>query len=117
MKEESTFWYTRWRKTITRTARIPAMSGSILRNTAMRAEHILQELLRTRQVSVESLSEQLQVDSSTIRRDLEKLERQNLLRRVHGGAVPVDTMAYTVYAHDLSFQENLEKQAEEKVQI
>ncbi len=86
-------------------------------NTAARAEYILQELLRSGRVSVEDLSARLRVDASTIRRDLEKLERQNLLRRVHGGAVPVDTLAYTAYAHDLTFQENLGRQSAEKARI
>lgn len=85
--------------------------------TAARAEHILQELLRNGQVSVEQLTAQLNVDSSTIRRDLEKLERQRLLRRVHGGAVPVDALTYTAYADDLTFQANLNKETEAKTRI
>jgi DeoR/GlpR family transcriptional regulator of sugar metabolism len=84
---------------------------------APRTALILQELLRTGRVSVDSLSQQLQVNASTIRRDLEKLEQQNLLRRVHGGAVPVDTLAYSAYAHDLTFQANMSKQVEEKARI
>ncbi len=86
-------------------------------NTAKRAEIILQELLLNGRVDAEQLSQQLQVNSSTIRRDLERLEQQNLLRRVHGGALPVDLLAYSSYAYDLTFQENMNKQVEEKTQI
>lgn len=86
-------------------------------SNANRAEFILQELVRNGQVSSEALSQQLQVNSSTIRRDLERLERQNLLRRVHGGAVPVDTLSYSTYANELTFQKNMNKQMEEKTRI
>ena len=41
-------------------------------------------------VSVSRLSSELGVTEETVRRDLEKLERQNSLKRTHGGAVPID---------------------------
>jgi len=88
-----------------------------MRNTAVRAEHILQELLRAGTVTVDGLCRALQVDASTIRRDLEKLERQHLLKRVHGGAVQVDALSYTAYAPDLTFQDNMGRQVEEKTRI
>jgi DeoR/GlpR family transcriptional regulator of sugar metabolism len=86
-------------------------------NAAKRAEFILQELLLNGRVDAEQLSQKLDVNASTIRRDLERLERQNLLRRVHGGALPVDMLAYSAYAYGLTFQENMSKQVEEKTQI
>ena len=86
-------------------------------DAAKRAEYILQELLHTGRIDADELSQQLQVNASTIRRDLEKLERQNLLRRVHGGAVQLDTLSYSTYAYDLTFQENMGKQVEEKTRI
>jgi DeoR/GlpR family transcriptional regulator of sugar metabolism len=86
-------------------------------NAAKRAEFILQELLLNGRVDAEQLSQQLDVNASTIRRDLERLERQNLLRRVHGGALPVDMLAYSAYAYGLTFQENMSKQVEEKTQM
>src|SRR5438309_2212113 len=86
-------------------------------HAAKRAEYILQELTLQGRVDAEQLSQRLQVNSSTIRRDLERLEQQKLLRRVHGGALPVDTLAYSSYAYDLTFQENLRLQSEEKAQI
>jgi DeoR/GlpR family transcriptional regulator of sugar metabolism len=90
------------------------MADDIARNPALRADQIMRELLRSGQVTVDRLSEQFQVDSSTIRRDLEKLERQKLLKRVHGGAVLLDALAHTAYADDLSFQSNSAKYVEEK---
>ena len=82
-----------------------------------RAEHILQALVQYGKVSVDDLSQELGVNGSTIRRDLEKLERQNLLRRIHGGAVAADALSYTAYAHELSFQANLGKQTTAKARI
>jgi DeoR/GlpR family transcriptional regulator of sugar metabolism len=87
------------------------------RKTTQRSEFILQELLRAGTVSVDELAARLQVDTSTIRRDLEKRERQQLLRRVHGGAVQIDPLTYTAYADGLTFQSNMQKQVEEKTRI
>jgi DeoR/GlpR family transcriptional regulator of sugar metabolism len=88
-----------------------------MRNGSARAEFILHELMRAGEVSVEGLCSALQVDGSTIRRDLEKLERQHLLKRIHGGAVQVDALSYTAYTQDLTFQENMGRQVEEKTRI
>ncbi|HEY5224409.1 MAG TPA: DeoR/GlpR family DNA-binding transcription regulator [Microbacteriaceae bacterium] len=43
---------------------------------------------------VSSLSKLLEVSPETIRRDLNGLEREGLLRRVHGGAVPVERLGF-----------------------
>ncbi|GCE17960.1 DeoR/GlpR family DNA-binding transcription regulator [Dictyobacter kobayashii] len=82
-----------------------------------RTDFILQELMANGRVLAEDLSQRLQVNSSTIRRDLEKLERQNLLRRVHGGAVPLDALSYSTYAEELTFQKNMGKLVDEKNRI
>ena len=55
-----------------------------------RTEEILNELLRTGAVSVSDLVRQLNVSPATVRRALRSLERQGLLRRTHGGAVPLE---------------------------
>ncbi|TAH75102.1 MAG: DeoR/GlpR transcriptional regulator [Anaerolineaceae bacterium] len=44
-------------------------------------------LIKDHKVSVAKLSEMLDVTEVTIRRDLEKLEKENFLKRTHGGAV------------------------------
>lgn len=89
----------------------------LMANGTQRAEIILQELLQHGRIDAEQLSRQLGVNASTIRRDLERMEKQHLLRRVHGGAVPVDMLAYSAYAYDLTFQENMGRQVEEKARI
>ncbi len=45
-------------------------------------------------VEVTALAESLDVTTETIRRDLMALERRGLLRRVHGGAIPVERLGY-----------------------
>jgi DeoR family transcriptional regulator, aga operon transcriptional repressor len=53
-----------------------------------RLSAILERLSADGSLSVSDLSVGLGVSSATIRRDLELLERQRLLSRTHGGAVP-----------------------------
>lgn len=45
-------------------------------------------------VDVTALAHDLSVASETIRRDLAKLEQHGLIRRVHGGAQPVESAGY-----------------------
>lgn len=72
---------------------------------AQRSQQILQELLRTGEVSVEELARQLNVSASTVRRDLSTLERRGLLQRTHGGAAPISPLLYEPFRHVSSFQE------------
>lgn len=45
-------------------------------------------------VDVNESAEKLGVTVETIRRDLNDLEQKNLLRRVHGGAIPIEGLGY-----------------------
>jgi len=85
--------------------------------SAYRSEQILQELLRNGEVSVNNLAKRLNVSAATIRRDLNELEKQGLLRRSHGGAVPVAPMLYEPFRHVSSFHEQEQKCAAEKRRI
>jgi DeoR family fructose operon transcriptional repressor len=64
----------------------------------MYAEERQQEILRrTRadgRVDVLRLAEELAVTSETIRRDLTVLERAGVVRRVHGGAIPIERLGF-----------------------
>jgi DeoR family fructose operon transcriptional repressor len=55
-----------------------------------RQKKILEILAIEEAVSVNRLSVELGVTEETVRRDLEKLEKQNFLKRTHGGAVAMD---------------------------
>src|SRR5205823_2688834 len=57
-------------------------------------QHALALLVGQRgRVSVTTAAEQFGVTTETVRRDLAVLERAGMLRRVHGGAVPVNAVA------------------------
>ncbi|MBV6760209.1 DeoR/GlpR family DNA-binding transcription regulator [Rhodococcus opacus] len=59
-----------------------------------RKAHII-EILRSRgRIEANDVAERLGVTNETIRKDLIQLERQGLLRRVHGGAVPVQSLSF-----------------------
>lgn len=78
---------------------------------------ILTALQKTGSVSVEALSNELQVSHVTVRRDLDTLESQGLLRRTHGGAVSIEPLFYEPFRNDRSFQAQVEKFADEKRRI
>lgn len=59
-----------------------------------RQQHILETARTDGRVEVTALAEQLDVTPETVRRDLTALERRGLLRRVHGGAIPVERLGF-----------------------
>ena len=83
----------------------------------VRLTSILTSLQQSGSVAVEALSKDLDVSLVTIRRDLDALERQGLLRRTHGGAVSIEPLFYEPFRNDRSFQAQLERFAEEKRRI
>lgn len=56
-------------------------------NKNERVRRILDELNKENVIEVKQMSENFQVSMETIRRDLEALEKQHFLKRVHGGAI------------------------------
>jgi DeoR family transcriptional regulator, fructose operon transcriptional repressor len=64
----------------------------------MYAEERQQEILRRARaagrVDVVRLAEDLTVTSETVRRDLTVLERAGVIRRVHGGAIPIERLGF-----------------------
>ena len=59
-----------------------------------RQQEILQRARTEGRVDVVALAEDLRVTTETIRRDLTVLERAGVLRRVHGGAIPVERLGF-----------------------
>ncbi len=57
-----------------------------------RQQRIMDEARRAGRVEVGVLAELLGVAAETVRRDLTALERRGTLRRVHGGAIPVERL-------------------------
>ncbi|GAA4083812.1 DeoR/GlpR family DNA-binding transcription regulator [Nonomuraea soli] len=59
-----------------------------------RQQEILRRAREAGRVDVVVLAEALEVTTETIRRDLTVLERAGVLRRVHGGAIPVERLGF-----------------------
>jgi DeoR family fructose operon transcriptional repressor len=59
-----------------------------------RQQWIVEHARSIGRVEVANLSDELDVTTETIRRDLKVLERHGLLRRVHGGAIPVERLGF-----------------------
>lgn len=72
---------------------------------------ILAELTAEGRVQVANLAQRLEVSEVTIRQDLAALEEKGLLRRTHGGAIPVET------GFELPFARTAGANAEEKSRI
>lgn len=77
-----------------------------------RLQAIVERARRDGRVEVVALAVDLQVTPETIRRDLTGLERQGLLRRVHGGAIPVTRLGF-----EPAVSQRAEQMADEKDRI
>ncbi|AIQ69329.1 DeoR/GlpR family DNA-binding transcription regulator [Paenibacillus graminis] len=82
-------------------------------NPIRRHEMIMEVLLNQKDVTVNELSDKLQVTGKTIREDLSKLEEQGLIMRVHGGAVLAQSDQFGI----LPSKNPLDKYSDEKAEI
>lgn len=78
-----------------------------------RHNKILQELMQTGAVRITDLVQTLGVSEMTVRRDIDALESKGLLKRVHGGAVPLEAEESELARAAVSRQ--VEKQFAQKV--
>lgn len=58
---------------------------------AQRVEKIKKIMVKYKKIDVATLSDTLQVSDVTVRKDLEKLEEQGFLKKIHGGAILKET--------------------------
>ncbi|WP_123042760.1 DeoR/GlpR family DNA-binding transcription regulator [Cohnella candidum] len=77
-----------------------------------RKKKILERLNKEERVEVQVLAEEFRVSTETIRRDLERLDRDGRLKKVYGGAVKVRADSL-----ELPFDEKTLLQAQEKAAI
>ncbi|HAL62925.1 MAG TPA: DeoR/GlpR transcriptional regulator [Clostridiales bacterium] len=77
-----------------------------------RQKKIIDTLKSDGAVWVSKLSEELGVTEETVRRDLEKLEKQELLLRTHGGAIPIDEGNY-----EMSLEKRKSLNADAKIRL
>lgn len=86
----------------------------IMRKAAARRSEILQILDELGKVNVKDLSDELKVSEVTIRNDLDKLEKNKLLIRAHGGAFKTNNIALAVSEKknlNLEFKRKIGKKA------
>jgi DeoR family fructose operon transcriptional repressor len=69
------------------------VNASSVRFPGQRHEYVLRQLAQLGRVEAAVLAEELRVSMESIRKDLTTLEARGLLRRVHGGAIPVGDLA------------------------
>src|SRR5215208_1220506 len=91
--------------------------AEVIPATERRAQLILQELLRAGKVSVGPMAKRLKVSTATIRRDLGELEGRGLLRRSHGGALPIQPLLYEPFRHTSNYHEQERQRIAEKRRI
>jgi DeoR family fructose operon transcriptional repressor len=72
----------------------PAGEGTAPLYAEERQRAIVRLLDRRGRIGVTAVAEELGVTTETIRRDLTALERAGVLRRVHGGAIPVESLGF-----------------------
>lgn len=76
-----------------------------------RRQEILRRMEQAGRVSVNELSQQLEVSEVTIRADLQALAERNLIIRTHGGAIPAGSM------YELALAMRRQRQVQEKSRI
>ena len=79
-----------------------------------RQEIILKKVNSTGQIRVSELSKELFFSEMTIRRDLEKMEKEGLLKRIHGGAVENDSDLQYPVNYRFNFNKDEKKQLAER---
>ena len=77
-----------------------------------RQQRIVEQARMAGRVDVGELAAELQVTAETVRRDLTALERQGLLRRVHGGALPVERL---VFEPGLAARDTVQRAEKERI--
>lgn len=84
---------------------------------ASERNQLILELLREQDfLSLQMLCERLEASPATVRRDLERLEQQGMLQRVHGGARPL-TNGVATHLQGTPFDLNLRHQLNQKMAI
>lgn len=77
-----------------------------------RKQEIAKLINKHKSIKVNELSSLFNVTEETIRRDLEKLEKENILKRTYGGAVVIEKPG-----EDLSFFERVREHMDEKKKL
>lgn len=82
------------------------------RFASVRHQQIVDLILQQGRGDVSAMADHFGVTPETIRRDFTKLERRGLIRRIHGGAIPVHRLGY-----EPALAQRLQTMSEEKARI
>ncbi|SHJ81664.1 DeoR/GlpR family DNA-binding transcription regulator [Hespellia stercorisuis] len=82
-----------------------------------RREIILQELKKHGKIRVADLSKRFQCSEVTVRNDIRLMDKEGLLVRVHGGAVPAESAEQNPEPYKNCEMESLQRHAERKRKI
>lgn len=77
-----------------------------------RQREIVRRVRRDGRVEVAALAGDFGITTETVRRDLTRLERRGLVRRVHGGALPIEDLGY-----ELDLEQRMALHRDEKERI
>jgi DeoR family transcriptional regulator of aga operon len=93
--------------------RVAGYNGDAKRKIPVQRRSELRDLLRGRgAASIAEISAALGVSASTVRRDLDELDREGLVRRSHGGAVSAERTTF-----EFRFEDRRHHNAREKASI
>jgi DeoR family transcriptional regulator, fructose operon transcriptional repressor len=80
-----------------------------------RLSKIMEVLSKQKKVEVDQLTERFNVSGTTIRSDLRELQKQNLVRRTHGGAILKELGIHSFT--DPMYADRIERNLEQKISI
>ena len=75
-----------------------------------RQREIVRRARRDGRVEVAALADDFGVTTETVRRDLDQLERHGQIRRVHGGALPLEQLGFELFYEERMAVRRAEKQ-------
>lgn len=84
---------------------------------SLRQARILASFEKTGFVSITDLAEEFGVSGMTVRRDLEALDRQGLIERTHGGAIPAGGIQAAIDTVEPAFEQRKREHSDEKTSI
>lgn len=84
---------------------------------SLRQARILASFEKTGFVSITDLADEFGVSGMTVRRDLEVLDRQGLIERTHGGAIPAGGIQAAIDIVEPAFEQRKREHSDEKTSI
>ena len=78
---------------------------------------INEQLEKNRSITLQEICDGIHASSATVRRDLEEMEKNHLLKRVHGGAISIHSDAILYESNELSSAQKKQMHTDEKTRL